>query len=166
MSQSTQIILKKNYLDKPSETLVYHCSWGIGRIMPALFMSLVFDMQYNAFGKNGGNIKNVSFNNLERYPDGEVDVENKDIWNSSLIRDCKNGWENNNGFMIIEMDERNMLCDTKIKVGFVQGTEQKPFGAVKFLPFSEWYKPWEEEYGTDFKDCFNSFCKAFEIEQA
>ena len=144
MGQRTAILLKKNYKDKSTITLIHH-QWGIGKVLPALLLQEILRADYNLdrqmeySWRDDGRLPiddlytfaplNSAGNNY--LTDMAVPKET-DVFNTTVARDYFNRTDNNNGGFIIEVTQKydeegkaktygDML---DVKFAFVLGNEE------------------------------------------
>ena len=144
MGQRTAILLKKNYKDKSTITLIHH-QWGIGKVLPALLLQEILradyslDRQMEYSWRDDGRLPIddlytfTPLNNAgNNYLTDMVVPKETDVFDTNVARDYFNRTDNNNGGFIIEVTQKydkegkgktygDML---DVKFAFVLGNEE------------------------------------------
>lgn len=152
MGQRTAILLKKNFGNNRSTITLIHHQWGIGKVMPSIFMQEVLKLAYpmnrrlEYFYEGDLKEKNklpidyfFTFEPLSNpesnyITDKEVatDDPNEDIWRPEVRVKYGRQTDNNNGLMLVEVTQ-NYDKEGKpetyghmlsVKVGFALGSEE------------------------------------------
>lgn len=151
MGQRTAILLKKNYGNNRSTITLIHHQWGIGKVMPALFMQEVLKAAYPMDRRleyfhikdleEKGKLPIDYFYTFEplNHPDSnyitnkevETDNPNEDIWKPEVRVKYGNMTDNNNGLMLVEVTQNYENGNPvsygqvmSVKVGFALGCEE------------------------------------------
>ena len=153
MGQRTDILLKKNYGNNRSTITLIHHQWGIGKVMPSLFLQEVLKYCY-PLNRSLGYIQiteenpklpidyfftfeplSNEHNNYITNKEVKTDDINEDIWRPEVRIRYGNQTDNNNGLMLVEVTQRyrdngdiqNYGDMFDIKVGFALGYEEIGF---------------------------------------
>lgn len=143
MGQRTAFLLKKNYKNNRSTINLIHHQWGIGKVMPMLFLQELMrvdyklDRSYPTY-KSGEPIDNeFTFRPLNSSSNNyiynqEVKTDEVNVFDIKTIQEFFNQTDNNNGGMIIEITQKydengepkeyGDMFD--VKVSFVLGSEE------------------------------------------
>ena len=141
MGQRCAILLKKNYKDKSTITLIHH-QWGIGKILPALLLQEILRADYSLdrsvrYDENNLPIDDIySFKPLNNSGNNYItDMEvpkDTDVFDISTVKEYFNRTDNNNGGFIIEVTQMydkegkpktyGYMAD--VKFAFVLGNEE------------------------------------------
>ena len=138
MGQRTCILLKKNFGNNRSTITLIHHQWGIGKVMPALFLQEVMKLSYplnrsleyfyeRDLQETGKlpidyffTFEPLSNPNSNYITDKEVatDDPDEDIWKPEVRIRYGNMTDNNNGMMLVEVTQ-NYKENFKGEVGVV-----------------------------------------------
>ena len=144
MGQRCAILLKKNYKDKSTITLIHH-QWGIGKVLPALFLQEVLRSEYQldrglsrTWGYEGKEpiddlytFKPLNDEGNNYITDMEVSKD-EDVFSIPVIQKYFRQTDNNNGGLIVEVTQKydedgrvrtygDML---DVKYAFILGSEE------------------------------------------
>ena len=152
MGQRTAILLKKNFGNNRSTITLIHHQWGIGKVMPSIFMQevlkLAYPMNRSLESFYIGDLKEkiklpidyfftfepLSSTDNNYITDKEVATDdiNEDIWRPEVRVRYGRQTDNNNGLMLVEVTQ-NYDKEGKpvtyghmvsVKVGFALGSEE------------------------------------------
>lgn len=155
MGQRTAILLKKNYGNNRSTITLIHHQWGIGKVMPSLFLQEVLKYAY-PLDRSLSYISSQKLKEENKLPidyfftfeplsnphnnyitnkEVKTDDINEDIWRPKVRIRYGNQTDNNNGLMLVEVTQRydnkgepeNYGDMLDIKVGFALGYEEIGF---------------------------------------
>ena len=151
MGQRTAILLKKNYKNNRSTINLIHHQWGIGKVMPMLFLQELMrvdyklDRSYPTY-KEGEPIDNeFTFSPLSSEYNNyiynrEVKTDEVDVFDVRTAKEFFDQTDNNNGGMVIEITQKYYdngepkeygdMFD--IKIGFMLGSEECYWGDGHF----------------------------------
>ena len=149
MGQRTAILLKKNYGNNISTITLIHHQWGIGKVMPSLFLQEVLkytypldrSLEYIHFGEGSEKLPIdffFTFEPLSKKGSNYItnkkvatDDPNEDIWKRDVRIRYGNMTDNNNGMMLVEVTQKYEGKSPRtygdmfsIKVGFCLGYEE------------------------------------------
>ena len=149
MGQRTAILLKKNYGNNRSTITLIHHQWGIGKVMPSLFLQEVLKsvypldrkLEYIRTDENNKKLPidyfytfeplNNPQNNYITNKKVETDNPEEDIWRREVRMRYGRQTDNNNGLMLVEVTQLyngNSPATYgemfKVKVGFALGDEE------------------------------------------
>ena len=151
MGQRTAILLKKNFGNNRSTITLIHHQWGIGKVMPSLFIQEVMKLAYpldrslSYFSTNENKLPIDYFftfeplsnehNNYITNKEVKTDDPNEDIWRPEVRVRYGNQTDNNNGLMLVEVtqnyrdngDIENYGHMLSVKVGFALGNEETSY---------------------------------------
>ena len=155
MGQRTAILLKKNFGNNRSTITLIHHQWGIGKVMPSLFIQEVMKLAYpldrslSYFDERQLKSENklpidyfFTFeplssrgNNYITNKEVKTDDPNEDIWRPEVRARYGNQTDNNNGLMLVEVtqnyrdngDIQSYGNMLSIKVGFALGNEETSY---------------------------------------
>lgn len=144
MGQRCAILLKKNYKDKSTITLIHH-QWGIGKVLPALLLQEILRADYNLDRKmeyswrDDGRLpiddlytfKPLNDEGNNYITDMEV-PRDTNVFDTAVATEYFNRTDNNNGGFIIEVTQNydsegraNTYGDMlDVKFAFVLGNEE------------------------------------------
>ena len=144
MGQRTAILLKKNYKDKSTITLIHH-QWGIGKVLPALLLQEILRADYNLDRKMEYSWRDdgrlpiddlYTFKPLNNEDNNYItDMEvprDTNVFDTAVATEYFDQTDNNNGGFIIEVTQNydsegraktygDML---DVKFAFVLGNEE------------------------------------------
>lgn len=152
MGQRTAILLKKNYGNNRSTITLIHHQWGIGKVMPSLFIQEVLKVSY-PMDRSLSYLDRRKLEQEKKLPidyfftfeplsnpdnnyitnkEVKTDDINEDIWRPEVRVRYGDQTDNNNGLMLVEVtqnydsngDARTYGSMFTIKVGFALGNEE------------------------------------------
>lgn len=138
---------KKNYINGTSKINLIHHQWGIGKVLPTLFLEELLPCYYNMkrHRKEDSLDNYFNFYPLSNKNDNyiwDLEVEKTfDVFDKNTVQELFTDTDNNNGGMIIEVwekesDYRKGEVDTyepvdRIRVAFLLGSEETGLSVMR-----------------------------------